>query len=612
MSGRAAKSEPNAQSWQKPDRNGSATEPRPEPPLSPTSPMGASEGPDRPKANILLVDDRADKLLALDAILSTLNENVVQARSGKEALRHLLKQDFAVILMDVSMPGMDGFETASLIRKRPSSQFTPIIFITSIGNNENQITKGYSLGAVDYMLTPIIPEVLRTKVSVFVELHRKTELIRIQSEQLRRLEQARHEQELAAFEDRLEAETRRNRFFTLALELLGIADLNGRLLQVNAAWQRVLGFTEEELKAVCGIDMVHPDDRKSLLEGMEAFRNGSPLTDWEWRFRHKDGSYRWLAGTAVPFLEEKLLYIFARDITPRKEVEAQVEELNKQLEQRVVALTDANVELEAFNYSIAHDLRAPLRSMSGFSQALVEDEGGKMSPQALDFAKRIARSAKYMDSLLQDLLSYSRLARSELPPTEVSLDEIVGEQLAIFDKDIRDQKVSVDLASPLGSAFVHLGTVKQILGNLISNSLKFLAPGRPPLLRIYSRRENDTVRVWIEDNGIGIAPEFHEKIFGLFQRLHDAQQYPGTGVGLALVRKGAERMGGRAGVESNSGHGSRFWVELPAVGRPMATASGATQAVGGGMEPRETAIPAPPFSGATDFVAASATQAVQL
>src|SRR5207237_9952243 len=123
-----------------------------------------------------------DKLLALEAILSSLGQNIVKARSGKEALRCLLQQDFAVILMDVSMPCMDGFETANLIRKRPSSEHTPIIFITSISTSENHIAQGYSLGAVDYMLTPIVPQILRSKVAVLVDLYTKTELVQCQAE----------------------------------------------------------------------------------------------------------------------------------------------------------------------------------------------------------------------------------------------------------------------------------------------------------------------------------------------------------------------------------------------------------------------------------------------
>jgi PAS domain S-box-containing protein len=529
---------------------------------------GALKTPPDIKANILLVDDRPDKLLALDAIIGSLGQNVVQVRSGKEALRALLKQDFAVILLDVSMPGMDGFETASLIRKRPRSEHTPIIFITSIGNSENHISQGYSIGAVDYMLTPIVPQILRTKVSVFVELHKKTELIKSQAEQLRRAEESKHQRELAEFADRLEAETRRNRFFTLALEMLGIADLDGRLLQVNSAWEKVLGYSEAELKGFAGPEITHPEERDNLLAGMAALKNGLPLPGFEGRFRHKDGSYRWLAGTAVPFLEEKLVYIFARDITPRKQAEDQIGSLNRELEHRVVALTEANRELEAFNYSIAHDLRAPLRSMSGFAQALLEDEADKMSPEAADYAARISRSAKYMDTLLRDLLAYSRLAREEMPPQNIDLEEPIHELLTVLEPEIRERGAQIEVVSPLGTIIAHSPTLKQIISNLIGNSLKFLSPDRPPKLRIHSTTQNGAVRLWIEDNGIGIASEHHEKIFRLFQRLHDAQAYPGTGIGLALVRKGAERMGGHAGVESIPGQGSRFWVEFVAAPGP--------------------------------------------
>jgi len=405
---------------------------------------GALGSPPDAKVNILLVDDRPDKLLALEAILSSLNQNLIQVHSGKEALRRLLKLDFAVILLDVSMPGMDGFETAALIRKRINSEHTPIIFITAIGNSENHIAKGYQLGAVDYMLAPIIPEILRTKVSVFVELYKKTELIQRQAEELR------------------------------------------------------------------------------------------------------------------------------RDIAARQRAEEQISQLNQQLEQRVVALTEINRELEAFSYSISHDLRAPLRSMSSFAQAVLEDEGGKMSSQGLDYAKRIARSAKYMDTLLHDLLTYSRLTREETPPSSIRLEDIVNDVLTLVEGEIRSRGTSVEIVSPLGSVFAHLPTLKQILANLIGNGLKFVAPDRPSRLRISTSREQGFVRLWVEDNGIGIAPEHQQKIFGLFQRLHDAQTYPGTGIGLALVRKGAERMGGRAGVESNPGQGSRFWVDLPS----MASANG--------------------------------------
>lgn len=532
-------------------------------PCSADTANGAARSMPELKASILIVDDRPDKRLALQAILSSLGQTIVEATSGKDALRKLLKQDFAVILLDVSMPAMDGFETAALIRQRPSSEHTPIIFITSIGTSENNMARGYSLGAVDYLLTPIVPSVLQAKVSVFVELHRQTELIKRQAEQLRRLEESKHRQELAAVADQLEFETRRNRFFILALDMLGIADFDGRLLQLNPSWESVLGYAESELRSVSGLDLVHPEDRPAMERQMEALRKGCRTAELEGRYRCKDGSYRWLFWSAAPFPAENLIYIFARDITPRKEAEAKVALLNQELEQRLAAMTAINSELEAFNYSIAHDLRTPLRSMSGFAKALLEDESGNLSPLGLEYATRIARSANYMDNLLLDMLAYSRLAGADVVPEVFSLDEPVAELLALVDKEIRDRKVNVRIERPLGKVFAHLPTFKQILTNLISNSIKFIADD-PPEIRIFTTQSTGFVRLWIQDNGIGIAPEHHEKIFGLFQRLHDNQTYPGTGIGLALVRKGAERMGGRVGVESDVGKGSRFWVDLPA------------------------------------------------
>jgi PAS domain S-box-containing protein len=513
------------------------------------------------KTNILLVDDRPDKLLAFQAILSSLEQNIVAADSGKEALRLLLKHDFAVILLDVYMPGMDGFETAALIRQCPTSEHTPIIFVTSIDSTENHISRGHSLGAVDYLTTPIIPEVLRTKVSVFVELHRQTELVKRQAELLRSIEQYRHERELAEVSNRLELETRRNRFFTLAVSLVGIADSNGHWLQTNPAWERLLGYKPEELVQHVTTELVHPGDLPAFSEQMRQLKI-EPV-ELELRFRHKNGSWRWLRWTAAPFPAENLLYVFARDVTARKQAEAKGQELTRQLEQRVVALTSANQELESFNYSIAHDLRGPLRSLSGFAEALLEDESSNLTPVGQDYATRVARSARYMDAMLLDMLAYCRLARAEITPTRVSLKEPVHELLCILDNEIRSRRVQIEVASPLGEVWAHLPTLKQVLSNLVSNAVKFTAPERPPRVRIFSTPNGKFVRLWVEDNGIGIAPQHHEKIFGLFQRLHDNNTYPGTGVGLALVRKGAERLGGCAGVESELGQGSRFWVDFP-------------------------------------------------
>jgi PAS domain S-box-containing protein len=537
------------------------------------------------KVNILLVDDRKDKLLALNAVLAPLGQNIIEARSGKEALRAVLNNEFAVILMDVSMPTMDGFETASLIRKRPSSEHTPIIFVTSIGNSPTQMYQGYSLGAVDYILTPIVPEVLRAKVSVFVDLWRKTEHIKQQGERLRQIEEAEHKRQMAEASDRIETETKRNRFFTLALDMLGIGDFDGHLLQVNPAWEKVMGYSEQELKGKMPHDLVHPDDLGMIMERVRLLKQGQPAEYFEVRCRHKDGSYRWIGWTAAAFPSEKLIYIFGRNVTARRQAEEKVLDLNCELEKRVAALTEVNRELETFNYSISHDLRAPLRSMSGFAQALMDGEASKLGTQGADYVRRIANSARRMDALLQDLLEYSRVSRAAMPPTTVNLDAVVTEIITLREREIQDRQAQIEVKAPLGAVSAHLPTVQQILSNLIDNGMKFVGKDRVPHLRVWSeevlnnhelppavKSENGSLpapptghkslRIWVEDNGIGIEKEFYEKIFGLFERLHPSHAFPGTGLGLAIVRKGVERMGGRVGLESKPESGSRFWVEL--------------------------------------------------
>ena len=524
---------------------------------------GAVKSKELPKANILLVDDRADKLLAIEAILSSLDQNIVKARSGKEALRCLLQQDFAAILLDVSMPCMDGFETAALIRKRPNSEHTPIIFITSIGNSENNIARGYSLGAVDYMLTPIVPDVLRAKVSVFVELYRKSELIKQQSEELRRVEQYRHQRELADVSDRLEAETKRNRFFTLSIDLLAIASFEDYFIQLNPVWASTLGFDVEELKSKCLIEFVHPEDRAATSERLTRLKMSSTPAYFENRYRCRDGSFRWLGWTAAPFPEEQLVYIFARDITESKAAEAEIKNLNVELERRIKNLIELNAELEAFGYSISHDLRAPLRSIRSFAQFLREHSGATFDQEGSDYLRRVESAAKYMDSLLLDLLQYSRLNASDLELSPIVLDSALKDVLASIEKEIDEQKAIVQVQGPLGCVKAHPATVRQVLYNLVSNALKFVSKDQPPHIEVRSESHGGFIRIWIADRGIGIAPQFHQKIFGLFQRLHSHDSYPGTGIGLALVRKGIERMGGQIGLESELGAGTRFWFELP-------------------------------------------------
>ncbi len=241
--------------------------------------------------------------------------------------------------------------------------------------------------------------------------------------------------------------------------------------------------------------------------------------------------------------------------------------LEDQVRERTAELEERNEELEAFGYSISHDLRAPLRAMQGFSQALLEDCGDRLDAMGREYAERIVAGSKRMDELIRDLLAYSRVSRADLKLVRVPLTPVAHSALAELSGALRTRNASVHVDEPLPTVMGHPATLSQVLTNLLGNGLKFVPPDRTPELRVHAERHNGHVRVWVEDNGIGIAPEHQTRIFRVFERLHSNDDYPGTGIGLAIVRKAVERMGGQVGVESSLGQGSRFWVELqPATG----------------------------------------------
>jgi len=364
------------------------------------------------KVNILIVDDQNENLLALEAILQDLGQPIVKARSGDEALRHLYFEEYAVVLLDVRMPGMDGYEVASYIRSRPKSRHTPIIFVTAFDDSMERVSKAYSIGAVDYIQKPINGDVLRSKVKVFVELSLKS---------------------------------------------------------------------------------------KSL----------------------------------------------EREIAERKRVEEELRASNK--------------ELEAFSYSVSHDLRAPLRALAGFSEALLEDYGDRLDEAGRTFAERIVGGAKQMDALILDLLYFSRLAREKVTLEPLDPQVAIRDALSLLHADDSEVRVEGALPPVVGSKVL----VTQVFQNLLSNALKFVPKGERPIVTVRSEKDGERVRFWVEDKGIGIAPEHQERIFRVFEQLNHSKLYPGTGIGLAIVRRAMERMGGKVGLESAVGAGSKFWIELP-------------------------------------------------
>jgi signal transduction histidine kinase len=240
------------------------------------------------------------------------------------------------------------------------------------------------------------------------------------------------------------------------------------------------------------------------------------------------------------------------------------QDLERQVESRTAELTQVNRELDAFAYTISHDLRAPLRSMHGYADALVEDYGASLPEEGRGFTQRIVAAADRMENLIQDILTYSRLARGEVNLRPVALEQIVHQVLAHSEQMVSEARAEIEVERPLPSVKAHPPTLVQAVENLISNAIKFVPPGNRPYIRIRAERQANRVRLWFEDNGIGIDPAHQERVFQPFQRLHGVEAYPGTGIGLAIVRRSLERMGGECGVISKPGEGSRFWIELPA------------------------------------------------
>ena len=265
--------------------------------------------------------------------------------------------------------------------------------------------------------------------------------------------------------------------------------------------------------------------------------------------------------------------IYLRDITERKESELALalareelrrhaDALEKTVAERTAKLRETIAELEAFSYSISHDMRSPLRAMQGFAVILRTEVESKLSPEQAEYLRRIERAAERLDNLIQEVLNYSRVARAEIKLHPVDLHVLVGDIIANY-PEFQAPTASVAIEGRLPTVIAQEAYLTQVLSNLMANAVKFVAPGVAPRVTVTPEIKGRLARIWVCDNGIGIAPENHSRIFNIFERIEPDKNYVGTGIGLSIARKAIERMAGSIGVESQPGAGSRFWIELP-------------------------------------------------
>lgn len=341
-------------------------------------------------------------------------------------------------------------------------------------------------------------------------------------------------------------------------------------LAVNQAMADFYGYSREELGRMGLPDLEVSDARGDRgAEGSSAALHGS--NDVIRRHRLKDGREVWmeLSWHEMEFAGQRAGVVFAHDVSARVEAARGERELQARLEklvaERTAELEAKNRDLEAFTYSVSHDLKAPLRGIDGYSQLLEEDHAGQLDAEGRQFLRSVRQAAAQMGQLIDDLLSYSRLERRSLQRVTTPLRRLADEVLREFEGDPRLAAARLQVDLPEVTLQTDVASLSMALRNLIDNALKFSSAAQAPEVRIQGRVEGSLCHLWVEDNGPGFDMKFHDRIFEIFQRLHRAEEYPGTGIGLAIVRKALERLHGRAWAEGRPGEGACFHLEFPLV-----------------------------------------------
>ncbi len=496
---------------------------------------------------VLLVDSNEENRCASANYLRTAGYEIWEASTGADALR-LARKNPSLIVLDVRLPDMSGFDVCTRLKSNPATSSIPVLHTSSAIVQSSDRIRGLEGGADGYLIFPIEPEELVATIRALLRT-RKAEVLA---------------NDLALHWEYT---------FDAISDGICMVAASGIIDRCNLAFATIL---RKPFEKIVGSKLSDLGDSALLrdliaLPVMESRKKEVSET--------KSGSL-WLRTCADPVWSKSkdfagAVYIVT-DITERKEAElalalanetikAHAENLEEKIAERTTELRRNIKSLDTFCYTIAHDLKSPLRSIKGFTNILREEYSSHFDEPGKDYTKRIVDSVERMNHLIDDLLDYGRLGNMDLPIQTLNLEEeiefVVHELWA--DATVRDAEISVK--KPLPPVQANPTVLRQVLSNLLSNAIKFVEPGIRPQISICCEQFNGSVRIYIRDNGIGIAPSCFKRIFDVFERLHGKDSgYAGTGIGLAIVRKGVERMGGSVGVESEPGKGSCFSVELPA------------------------------------------------
>jgi PAS domain S-box-containing protein len=531
---------------------------------------------------ILVVDDQVNNLVVLRAILDRPGLSVVAARSGDEALKHLLVDEFAAIILDVQMPGLDGFETASLIRNRAKSSRTPIIFLTA-NESEMNVSRGYTLGAVDYMFKPVDAEILHSKVAVFAELFRKTAALERQNVELterRReaedavrardaanLELIRSTAALAVIEERL------TRTFETVADGILLVDARGQITLANAAAERILGLSRSDITrpiqdepAWQPMTMNGQSLASQDLPAAVALRTGEPLYDYQLYVQRGDGVQIAVSMNAVPLRDRtgaiSGAVISFRDVSDQRRAQEAVALAKAEAER-------ANHAKSEFLSRMSHDLRTPLNAILGFAQLLQLDE---LSTEQKENVRHILSGGTHLLDLINEVLEIVKIDAGYLSLSSEPIDvaDLVRGALELV-KPAADRR-RITLTTTMHSAIYVLADrqrLNQTVLNLLSNAVKYNSEGGSVTVS-GEETAGGRFKFGVTDTGAGIASENLPLLFQRFERLGaERSDIEGTGLGLAVSKGLVEAMGGSLGVDSEVGRGSTFWIELDRTTDPV-------------------------------------------